>query len=65
MSRRSVLVALGAVAGAVALVRRRRVAGRVDVYYADGSMLSLGRDAPLAHRMLDLAGEAIAATDRA
>ena len=65
MSRRSVLVALAAVAGAVAVVRRRRVAGRVDVYYDDGSMLSLERDTPQARRMLDLAGEAIAATDRA
>jgi len=65
MSRRSVLVALAAVAGAVALVRRRKVAERVDVYYGDGSMLSLERGTPQARRMLALAGKAIAATGRA
>ena len=62
MGRRSVLVALAAVAGAVALVHRRKVATRVDVYYEDGSMLSLEPGTQQARRMLALAGEAIAAT---
>ena len=65
MSRRSVLVALAAVAGAVALVRRRKGAARVDVFYEDGSMASLERSTPRAQRMLVLAGEALAAVRRA
>jgi uncharacterized membrane protein len=62
MSRRSVLFAVAAVAGAVALVRRRKDAARVDVFYEDGSMVSLERSTPQAQRMLALAGEALAAT---
>jgi hypothetical protein len=61
MSRRSVLVALAAVAGAVALVRHRKGAARVDVFYDDGAMFSLERSTPQAQRMLALAGDALAA----
>jgi hypothetical protein len=61
MSRRSVLVVLAAAAGAFALVRRHKPAGRVDVFLEDGSVLSLERSTPQAQRMLGLACEAIAA----
>ncbi|HEV8249201.1 MAG TPA: hypothetical protein VGQ15_04465 [Gaiellaceae bacterium] len=63
MTRRSVLVVLAALAGAVFLLRRRKgAAARVDVYYEDGSMLSLERGTPQADRMLALAADALAAT---
>ena len=62
MRRRS-LVVLGALAGAVALVARRRRAGpRVDVYYEDGSMVSLEPRLPQAERMLGAARHALAVT---
>jgi hypothetical protein len=60
MSRRSVLVAVAAVMGALALLRRRQGATQVDVYYEDGSMLSLDAGTPQAKRMLALAAEALA-----
>jgi hypothetical protein len=60
MRRRS-LVVLGAVAGAAALVARRRGAGpRVDVFYEDGSMISLDPRLPQAERMLGAARHALA-----
>jgi hypothetical protein len=60
--RRSVLVALAAAAGALAVLRRRAGAGlRVDVFYEDGSMVSLEPGAPQAERMASVAREAIAA----
>ena len=63
MTRRKALVALALAAGAVALLRRRQAtAARVDVYFQDGSMVSLERGAPQADRMLALAGDALAAT---
>ena len=62
MTRRKALVLLAAAAGAVALLRRRRAtAARVDVYYEDGSMISLERGTPRADRMLALAADALAA----
>ena len=62
MSRRSLLVALAAVAGALAVLRRRKFgAARVDVFYEDGSMVSLDRSSPQAARMLAVARDAIAA----
>jgi hypothetical protein len=63
MTLRKALVLLAAAAGAVALLRRRQAtAARVDVYFEDGSMVSLERGAPQADRMLALAGDALAAT---
>ena len=63
MTRRKALVLLAAAAGAVALLRRRQAtAARIDVYFEDGSMVSLERGAPQADRMLALAGDALAAT---
>ncbi|MEX2211711.1 MAG: hypothetical protein WD689_08125 [Gaiellaceae bacterium] len=60
MNRRSLVVLLGAGAGVAAVVRRRRAAAaRVDLYYDDGSMLSLERGDGEADRMLEVAREAI------
>jgi len=62
MRRRSLLVALGALAGAFAVVRHRRAAApRVDVFYEDGSMVSLDPSLPQAERMLAAARHALAA----
>ena len=62
MTTRRTLVLLAAAAGAVALLRRRQAtAARVDVYYEDGSMISLERGTPQADRMLALAADALAA----
>jgi hypothetical protein len=64
MTLRKALVVLAAVAVAVALLRRRReaTAARIDVYYEDGSMISLERGTPQADRMLSLAADALAAS---
>jgi hypothetical protein len=57
--RRSAAAVLGIVGGMVAgaaLIRRRAAhRERVDLYYADGSMLSLTNGAPGAERLLPLA----------
>jgi hypothetical protein len=65
MARRSVWTALAlAVAsgvGSVVLRRRRsRTSERVDLYFDDGSMLSLGDGAAEAQRLLPLAQDALA-----
>jgi hypothetical protein len=64
MTRRKALVVVAAVAGALAVLRRHKGAGaaRIDVYYDDGSMVSLERDTPQAGRMLALAADALTAT---
>ena len=63
MTRRKTLVLLAAAAGAVAVLRRHKsTAARVDVYFQDGSMVTLERGAPQADRMLALAADALAAT---
>jgi len=65
MARRKLLgaltLAVGSVVGSV-LLRRRHVrhSRRVDLYFDDGSMLSLGESAPEAERLLPLADEALA-----
>lgn len=41
-------LAFGSVLGTVVLRRRRRQQTRVDLYFADGSMLALGESEPLA-----------------
>ena len=62
MTTRKTLVLLALTAGAVALLRRREAtAARVDVYYEDGSMITLERGTPQAERMLALAAGALAA----
>jgi hypothetical protein len=63
MRRLSVLAGLAAGIGATVLARRRREARRerVDLYYSDGSMVSLDGDAPEGERLLALAREALAA----
>jgi hypothetical protein len=63
MARRLVVlagVATGALAG-IAWARRTgsRRRERVDLYYADGSMVSLGDGSPDAERLLSLAREAL------
>ena len=52
MRRLSVLAGLAAGIGATVLARRRREARRerVDLYYSDGSMVSLDGDAPEGER---------------
>ena len=67
MKRRLVwLVLLVATFGAVAALRRRSGAGkeRVDLYYEDGSMISLPGDSPSAALLLPLAEELLAAASR-
>jgi hypothetical protein len=54
-------VAVASATGSV-LVRRRRTRNqsRVDLYFDDGSMLSLGDSTPEAERLLPLAHEVLA-----
>ena len=62
-SRGLVLTLLGA--GAAALLLRRRSVSRgehVDVYYDDGSMVSLEAGSPRAEELLAVAREALART---
>lgn len=59
-SRRLVLGVLAAVAGAVLLRRRTISRGEhVDLYYDDGSMISLENGGPDAERMLAIARDAL------
>ena len=65
MSRRLVVLA-GVATGALAAIAWARRTGarrreRVDLYYADGSMVSLGDGSPDAERLLSLAREALRA----
>jgi hypothetical protein len=59
--RRSAAAILGVVGGMLAgaaFIRRRSVAReRVDLYYEDGSMISLSNGSPDAERLLPLARE--------
>jgi hypothetical protein len=61
--RRSVAAVLGVLGGllaAAAFIRRRTArADRVDLYYEDGSMLSLGAGNQDADRLLSLARDVI------
>ena len=54
---------LAAAGGAALLLRRRRAAqqDRVDLYYADGSSISLEDGAPEGERLISLAREALRA----
>ena len=56
------VLALASLAGAALLrARSRRRRERVDVYFSDGSFVSLTDDAPAAERLLALARRALAA----
>jgi hypothetical protein len=59
--RRNIAMALGVAGGALgaaAFVRRRSATReRVDVYYEDGSMLSLSNGSPDADQLIPLARE--------
>jgi hypothetical protein len=50
-------VAVGMLAGAVFVRRRGTLRERVDLYYEDGSMLSLSNGTPDAERLIPLARE--------
>jgi hypothetical protein len=54
-------VAVGVLAGAAFVRRRGTLRERVDLYYEDGSMLSLANGAPDAERLLPLAREILRA----
>ena len=55
-----IVVAAGSLAGAVALRRRSaRRRDRVDVYFEDGSMITLGDGSPEASTVLPLARRAL------
>ncbi len=57
----SLLAALGAVVAGIAFFRRglRRRRDRVDVYFEDGSMVSLADGSPQAVRLLEIARTAL------
>jgi hypothetical protein len=63
MRRLSVLAGLAAGVGATLLARRRKEARRehVDLYYSDGSMVSLEAGGAGGEQLLGLAREALAA----
>jgi hypothetical protein len=58
------LVALGSAAGAAALWRRRSAKGteHVDVYFADGSMVTFGEGSDEAARLLPIARRLLTTT---
>jgi hypothetical protein len=62
MKGRGLLLALLAVGAGAVLLRRRTVSRgeHVDLYYDDGSMVSLDAGSPPAERMLAVAREALA-----
>ncbi len=58
MSKGRLFLLLVAIGSAVFFWRRRsRSRERVDLYYADGSMISLAHDAPESGALLAIAGE--------
>jgi hypothetical protein len=57
----ALLLALGSLLGIGLYARRRRREDRVDLYFADGSIVSLEADSPQAARLIPLAREAIRA----
>ena len=64
MARRrlfALLLAAGSLLGLGLYARRDRAQERIDLYFADGSMVSLAEDSPDAARLLPLAREAMRA----
>ena len=62
MARRrlfALLLAAGSLLGIGLYARRGRRQERVDLYFADGSMISLEGDSPQAARLVPLAREAL------
>jgi hypothetical protein len=57
----AIVVSAAAVAGAVIWRRRARRRDRVDLYFADGSLVSLEQGSLQADRLLPLAHDVIAA----
>jgi hypothetical protein len=57
----ALLLALGSALGIGLYARRGRAGERVDLYFADGSMVSLGGSSPAAARLLPLAHDALRA----
>ena len=56
----ALVLGVGSAAGSAVFVRRgHRPARRVDLYFQDGSMLSLAQDTPEAERLLPLADEVL------
>jgi hypothetical protein len=67
MARRKLtafLLTLGSLVGAAALWRRRSAQGKehVDVYFADGSMVTFGEGSDEAARLLPIARRVLSAT---
>jgi hypothetical protein len=59
------VIAAGSLAGAIAYRRRfARREERVDVYYEDGSMTSVGERSPEAGELLSLARDVLRAAER-
>ncbi len=54
-------VALGSAAGAVLLRRRARSRDRVELYFDDGTLVTVGRGQPEAERLLSPARELLVA----
>jgi hypothetical protein len=57
----ALLLAAGSLLGLGLYARRGRAQERIDLYFADGSMVSLGEDSPDAARLMPLAREAMRA----
>jgi len=53
--------AVGSAAGAILLRRRARSRDRVELYFDDGSLVTVGKGAPDAERLLSLARDLLAA----
>jgi hypothetical protein len=66
VKRLSFLLGVIAAAGAVVLLRRRKLSRgeHVDLYYEDGSMISLENGSPDAEQLLSLARDALRAGAR-
>jgi hypothetical protein len=57
----ALLLAAGSLLGLGLYARRGRAQERIDLYFADGSMVSLAEDSPDAARLIPLAREAMRA----